>query len=105
MITLDELKKRGTIVKIISIPQTVTRAQIQGYLNKPFDFQYSWGDDAYYCAELLAKILQIPPEPMKLNHLIWPPSYWSGTTSIEGQPGISPDKIYRHFTGLDPWAN
>lgn len=99
LISLQELKYRGTIAKIISVPQEIRKQDVEKYLGVPFDYWYSWSDESLYCSELLAKVLGIPPEPMSFNHLVWPRNYWE----LEGLPGISPDKIYKKLSGQDPW--
>lgn len=92
-ITMQELKARGKIAAMLEIPVDVSPTQVTAFIGRPFDFNYSWSDDAFYCSELLAKILQIPTEPMHFNHEAWPKSYWSK----EGQPGLSPDGAYRYL--------
>jgi|GEM_PF-1002430 len=93
LITWRELNSRGKVAAILEIPVDVTEAQIKPFIGKPFDFDYTWSDDAFYCSELLGKILQIPPEPMHFNHAVWPKWYWSK----EGTPGLSPDGIYQYL--------
>jgi len=92
-ITLEQLQHIGRIGEIIEIPELpeLTEEQVRPYLGKPFDLHYSWSDDEIYCAELIAKILNIKPEPMKFDPQYWPPSY----QRLDGQPGISPDRLYK----------
>lgn len=90
LIDWETLSTRGVIAKVIETPHTMTLSQIQPYWGKPFDYKYSWSDEAIYCTELIGKVLGIAPTPMKLNKKFWPPSYWH----IEGLPGISPDGLY-----------
>jgi hypothetical protein len=99
LITWDELQHRGVVAEILEIPVKIELSQVTPFLGRPFDFAYSWGDEALYCSELLAKLLHVKPEPMQLNHEIWPKSYWS----LEGQPGMSPDKLYRLIKGPGPY--
>jgi hypothetical protein len=99
LISLKELKKRGTIAEILELPIHLTNADFFFYLGRPFDFGYTWGDEAFYCSELLAKILDVQPEPMQLNREVWPENYWP----LEGQPGMSPDKLYRVIRGPGPY--
>jgi hypothetical protein len=91
LISFEELQHRGKVTAIVEVDREVKIDDVQGYLNRPFDFWYSWSDDALYCSELVAKILKIPPQQMRLNHQVWPKHYWP----LEGQPGISPDKLYQ----------
>jgi hypothetical protein len=89
-ITWSQLSQRGHIAAVLEIPVDVTMNDVQKFLGKPFDFDYDWSDDAFYCSELLGKILGLAPKPMRFNHAVWPKWYWSK----EGQPGLSPDEIY-----------
>lgn len=90
LISLEQLKRRGIIAEIVEVPQTLRLSQVKPYLGLPFDFWYTWNDDTIYCSELIAKLLHIPPRPMKLNKQVWPKNYWH----LEGQPGLSPDALY-----------
>jgi hypothetical protein len=92
LVTWNQLQRRGKIV-LLEIPVNVSLQQVKPYLGQPFDFEYSWGDQAFYCSELLGKILGIPPQPMHFNHAVWPKSYWKK----EGSPGLSPDRIYQYL--------
>ena len=90
VITWEQLKKRGVVAEIVEIPQTITLSQINPSWNRPFDFWYSWSDDAIYCTELIGKLLRIPPNPMRFNKQFWPKNYWK----LEGTPGLSPDELF-----------
>lgn len=98
-VTWEELQKRGKVAAVLRIPVRLDLSRIAPYLGRPFDFGYTWSDEALYCSELIAKILQIPPEPMQFNRDVWPPSYWP----LEGQAGMSPDKIYHKLRGPGPY--
>lgn len=91
LISWETLQTRGVIAEVLETPHTLTRAQIEPYWDKPFDYKYSWNDEALYCTELIGKLLGIEPTPMKFNKKFWPPSYWP----LEGQPGLSPDGLYQ----------
>lgn len=93
IISWEQLQHRGVIAEIVEIPQKISMSQVQPYMGKPFDFWYSWSDDALYCTELIGKLLGVPTQPMKFNKEVWPKSYWK----LEGTEGISPD-------GLFEWA-
>lgn len=95
-ITQKQLEERGVIAEILQIPGSYSPEVLNPYLGIPFDFDYSWTNEAYYCSELLGKLLGIPPEPMELNKEVWPPSYWH----LEGKLGLSPDKLYRKLKPL-----
>lgn len=99
LISWQELQKRGKVAALLTLPIEIRKEAIRPYLGRPFDFQYTWDDEAFYCSELIAKILGIPPQPMQFNRKVWPPSYWP----LEGQPGMSPDKIYGILRGPGPY--
>ncbi|WII71803.1 YiiX/YebB-like N1pC/P60 family cysteine hydrolase [Bdellovibrio sp. 22V] len=91
IVTWEDLQDRGVIAEVIEIPQTVRLSQVKPYMGLPFDFWYSWTDDALYCTELIAKLLNIPTHPMRFNKQVWPKNYWP----LEGTPGLSPDGLYK----------
>jgi hypothetical protein len=64
--------------------------QIENYLGKPFDSEFDWSDEKIYCAELVAKLLNVPPSPMHFDNKYWNPWY----QKYEGKPGSSPSKLY-----------
>jgi len=67
--------------------------KLRQWLHRPYDSSFHWGDARFYCSELVAKLLGLAPQPMHFDPALWPPSY----QSLEGQPGISPGKIYEHL--------
>ncbi len=91
VISWEELQKRGKVAVVLDLSIDLQAEDWQPLLGRPFDFQYNWSDEDLYCSELIAKLLRIPPEPMQFNRKVWPPSYWP----LEGQPGMSPDKLHR----------
>jgi hypothetical protein len=93
LITWKQLQERGKIAAVLEIPVDLTLADAKPFLKKPFDFEYDWSDEAFYCSELLGKLLRIPPQPMHFNHAVWPKWYWEK----EGSPGLSPDGIYQYL--------
>lgn len=90
IISLARLQQHGVVAEIVEIPHTLTLAQVRPYLGLPFDFWYSWNDEAIYCSELIGKLLAVPTHPMKFNRAVWPKNYWK----LEGTPGLSPDSLY-----------
>ncbi len=60
------------------------------FLGLPYDYGFSWSDEAIYCSELIAKILDISPGPMYFDPTIWQKKYWK----LNGRPGISPDQVF-----------
>ncbi|NUN07078.1 MAG: hypothetical protein HUU57_15120 [Bdellovibrio sp.] len=90
IISLSRLQTHGTITEIIEIPQTVRMTEAMPYMGLPFDYWYSWSNEAIYCSELIGKILNIPTMPMHFNKNFWPKNYWK----LEGTPGLSPDALY-----------
>ncbi|MEZ0390697.1 MAG: hypothetical protein ACAH59_00680 [Pseudobdellovibrionaceae bacterium] len=95
LITWEQLQKFGVVAEVLPLQKEFSQSEIALYLGLPFDHHYSWSDQAFYCSELLAKLLKIKPEPMQFNHQVWPESFWH----LEGQPGMSPDKIYWKIKG------
>lgn len=93
LITTAELQKMGQVTQVVWHPSNkLTFQQVQSFLGKPFDHEYSWEDGHYYCSELVGKILGIKPKPMKFD--LWPDYY----KKKRGQLGLSPDDIYRLTT-------
>ena len=90
IVSLADLQHRGVIAEIVEVPFEIKLSQVTPLLGKPFDFWYSWNDDAYYCSELIGKLLHVPTHPMTFNKEVWPKSYWK----LEGTPGLSPDSLY-----------
>lgn len=91
IITWEDLQHRGVVADIIEIPYEIHLSQISPYLGRPFDYWYSWSDDAFYCTELIGKLLNISPQPMTFNKKVWPKSYWH----LDGTPGLSPDQLWK----------
>lgn len=91
IITWEELQHRGVVADIVEIPAVIDLAQVTPYLGLPFDYWYSWNDDAFYCTELIGKLLNLPTHPMTFNKKVWPKSYWH----LEGTSGLSPDTLWR----------
>jgi hypothetical protein len=90
IISIDQLRQHGKIAEIIEIPDHISLEIIRPYLGKPFDFKYSWSDDAFYCSELIGKILNVPTHPMHFNKQVWPTHYWK----LDGTLGLSPDRLW-----------
>lgn len=90
IVSWEDLEHRGVIAEVIEIPQDIRLSEVKPYMGLPFDFWYSWSDDALYCTELIGKLLNIPTHPMKFNKQVWPKNYWH----LEGTLGLSPDSVY-----------
>ncbi|WP_413570407.1 hypothetical protein ACLWBD_07565 [Bdellovibrio sp. HCB117] len=90
IVSWEDLEHRGVIAEVIEIPQDIRLSQVKPFMGLPFDFWYSWSDDALYCTELIGKLLNIPTHPMKFNKQVWPKNYWH----LEGTLGLSPDSVY-----------
>ena len=87
----EEVSQFGEVKEVIPLESGGGGLDIESWVGRPYDFGFSWGDDRFYCSELVAKALGIEPEPMHFDPDLWPPSFWP----LEGKPGISPGKIYR----------
>lgn len=87
------LQKMGTIKQVITVPNlaALDEAQVEKFIGKPYDGNYSWDDEKIYCSELIAKLLGIKPQPMKFDPSLWPASF----QKMKGQLGISPDDIFK----------
>lgn len=91
LVSWEQLQQRGTIAEVLQIPQKISLSQVTPYMGRPFDFWYSWTDEAMYCTELIGKLFNIPTHPMRFNRQVWPKNYWH----LEGTPGLSPDQLWR----------
>lgn len=94
IVSSEELQKMGHIAEVVSLAETpeLSAEQLKNFLGKPYDKDFSWQDDErFYCSELIAKILGLPPEPMKFSAAAWPVRF----QKLRGQPGVSPDGLYR----------
>ncbi|MFZ4404513.1 MAG: YiiX/YebB-like N1pC/P60 family cysteine hydrolase [Pseudobdellovibrionaceae bacterium] len=91
-----ELSQVGKVVRVVQIKNRPSPklADFIQYLGRPYDFNFSWNDEALYCSELIGKILNISPRPMFFDPQVWPSSY----QKLNGQPGISPQGIYDFLT-------
>jgi len=77
----------------------VSETWLQEFLGKPYDSTYTWGDDKMYCSELIAKLLHIPPVPMKFDG-----EYWEGRNSLPwGELGASPDYVFQYLSSTQGW--
>jgi len=93
IISRADLEKIGAVRAIVTVPELAPLSpdQVDKYLGKPYDPQFSWQDDKIYCSELVAKLLGIAPRPMVFDPELWPKNY----QYLDGQPGQSPDEIFR----------
>lgn len=88
-----ELLKIGSIgeTTVVSSTKDLDSTLVSALIGRPYDREFSWTNESYYCSELVAKLLDIPPEPMDFSSPIWPKEY----QKLNGQLGSSPDDIYR----------
>lgn len=68
---------------------------VNSILGRPYDPYFSWGDQAYYCSEMIAKIFQIDPKPMRFDGEYWR-KYFAllHIVAPSSAPGVSPDGVY-----------
>jgi hypothetical protein len=59
------------------------------FLGRPYDKDFTWGEDSTYCSELIAKIFNFAPIPMKFDEELWDDDYKSKRLEL----GISPDDL------------
>lgn len=94
LVTIEALDRVGKIKEILeSDEESVDFSGVEFFISRPFDHEYSWNDDKIYCAELVAKLLNIPPSPMHFDLKYWHPWF----QKYEGLPGASPAKIYQEL--------
>lgn len=93
LVSTEKLSKIGVIQEQIELSdiEELDETKVAKFLGKPFDGDYSWNDDAIYCAELVAKLLGLRPTPMTFDSALWPPQY----QALSGKLGLSPDDIYQ----------
>lgn len=91
----QEMRQWGEIseVIVVSATRSLSYVEIQKYLGRPYDRTYSWNEGAYYCSELVAKILGIKPRPMSFDRQYWPPFF----EKYNGQLGVSPRQLLMTF--------
>ncbi len=95
-----DLQKIGTLAALVTVDghPDLSPEVVQPLLGKPFDHDYNWDDEKYYCSELVGKLLGLPPQPMDFSAAIWPPEY----KKHQGEPGLSPDGIFQQLSHLHP---
>lgn len=92
VISNEKLAKLGTVtVQTLAQFDEPTANEVNKYLGKGYDSNYSWSDEKIYCAELVGKILRLTPEPMTFDTPAWGPGY----KILDGELGLSPDDIDR----------
>lgn len=93
VVSEEKLQKIGKIKERIEILDraNISEKEAALFLGKPFDNQYSWSNEAIYCAELVGKLLGLRPTPMSFDADIWPDEY----KALSGELGLSPDDIYK----------
>ncbi len=93
---LERIGPRAVILADENAP-SVSVAQAAEYLGLPFDFKYVWDDShSSYCAKLIARLLNIQPQPMTFSG-----PFWNGRQPRERGLGLSPDDIYQILKSRD----
>jgi hypothetical protein len=92
-VSTSDLEKMGKINAIVKLENTanLTFQDIEMFVGKSYDPDFSWSNDKIYCSELVGKILRIQPQPMNFISKIWSQKY----KSHNGELGLSPDDIFR----------
>jgi hypothetical protein len=100
LVSESELQKIGSIAVILTLAgrSELDPATVQPLLGKPFDHEYNWSEERYYCSELVGKLLSLPPEPMDFSAAVWPSEF----KKHQGEPGLSPDGIFRQLSHPNP---
>ena len=98
-IALEDLMKigrvRGTVLVRLSEHEPLSPEQVEPFLGRPYDHDFSWSDEKLYCSELVAKLLGLAPRPMRFVYPLWPREY----QRLNGKPGISPDAVFSRIGG------
>lgn len=93
----------GTVAVVLE-PKHSTRElstqRVEPLLGLPYDFEFSWSDQAYYCSELVAKLLGMTPTPMDFAGERWKRH---PHRLPEGELGVSPDELYRWLIVQPEW--
>lgn len=94
-VSLQQLEGFGKIKEILVSDKDseFLSKEVPRFLGRPFDSEFSWSDEKIYCAELIAKLLNIKPTPMHFDLKYWNPWY----QKYEGYPGSSPAKLYHEL--------
>ncbi len=79
----------------------LTEDRVQMLIGLPYDTQMRWSSDsAFYCSELVGKLLSLEPAPMGFNSKAWKRTK---LVNQAGEPGLSPDDVYRSLTENPEW--
>lgn len=91
VISDESLAQMGAMT-VVTVPyrDAVAPAEVEKFLGKAYDRVFSWSDDRIYSSELVAKLLNIEPQPMTFETEFWPPRF----QALAGELGISPDDIF-----------
>lgn len=88
--SLDDLGYPDYSVTVLRLSGDIKYQQYHHYLGLPYDSEFDWDDKAIYCSELVAKILNIAPSPMRFEGDHWP----RRLRDKQGLPGLSPDLLF-----------
>ncbi len=97
IISKENLEKIGAIKSILTVSesQDLQEEQVNRYLGKRYDSEFSWSDDKIYCSELVGKLLNMIPKPMKFKSKFWSQS--SQFVKSQNGGGLSPDDIFQYL--------
>lgn len=95
LVDRTEIEKMGLIKKIILISEqnNLNKKNVNRFLGKPYDSDFSWSDNKIYCSELVAKLLNLKPTPMTFDSEIW----LDKQSTTRDKLGLSPDDIYKEL--------
>lgn len=96
------LGEYGQVVEVLENPLLgeLPSARVRAWLGLPYDREFGWSDDAFYCSELVAKLLGLRPRPMRFAAPEWD-SRRDGLPV--GELGISPDEIFIELAERNGW--
>lgn len=94
---LDFPKIEYHIIENPFMPE-LTEQEVGRFIGKPYNNLYDWyANDKYYCTELIAKLLDVPPKPMFFDPRYWPEKY----QKLNGKPGMSPFSLLKKLLKRD----
>jgi len=93
IISSEQLAKMG-VVDVMTVTDTPepSEAQIRKVLGKPYDLDFRWEGEKYYCSKLVGKLLNLEPLPMNFSSALW-----RNHPSTNRRRGLSPDDIFQEL--------
>ena len=95
-----ELQAYGKIIAHASNSEAddPSEQRVEPWVGLKYDHGYRWNDEAFYCSELVGKLLGLAPRPMDFSAPVWQGRVPS--TDL----GISPQGVYNDLSKLSGWS-